>query len=247
MIITTRHRSTRWQVWIVALAMILLSGVLYRLFAGKFGTGRPAEVALQVDLAAFPEQVGQWRLLDTDSGDNQVSQNAVTGVYRHESSGASAKVFLVCTARPRDIVSYRPQVCYAGDGWVHEQTDEYEVASELGREIPCNIHQFYKSVGDYQRLVVLVFYIVNGQVMSDEDTFSGLAWRRTSPSAKLRAGVSGEPGWYVAQVQISSNCESSVILAAQGLADEVFNLLPDERAAQKTSQPQENTLSRLYR
>ena len=239
MIITARHRSIRWQVWVAALAMILLSGVLYRLFARKFGTGRPAEVALQVDLAALPEQVGQWRLLDTDSGDNQVSQNAVTGVYRHESSGASAKVFLVCTARPRDIVGHRPQVCYAGDGWVHEQTDEYEIASELGREIPCSIHQFYKSVGDYERLVVLVFYVVNGQVMSDEDTFSGLAWRKASASS--------EPGWYVAQVQISSNCESSVILAAQGLADEVFNLLPDERAAQKTSQPQENTLSRLYR
>jgi hypothetical protein len=103
--------------------------------------------------------------------------------------------------------------------------------------IPCNIHQFYKSVGDYERLVVLVLYVVNGKAVSDEDAFSGLSWRR--------AKVPGEPEWYVAQVQISSNCESSVVLAAQALADVLIGMLPDEKGVEQSSQNQADVLSKL--
>jgi len=65
----------------------------------------------------------------------------------------------------------------------------------------------------------LNFYILNGQITTDESDFSGPFGRRPN--------IAGDPARYVAQVQISSVLENSIRTAAKDMTDLILNFLPD--------------------
>jgi hypothetical protein len=66
----------------------------------------------------------------------------------------------------------------------------------------------------------LNFYILNGQITTDEKYFSGLFGRRPN--------IAGDPARYVVQVQISSVLENSTRTAAKDMTDLILDYLPDE-------------------
>jgi len=68
--------------------------------------------------------------------------------------------------------------------------------------------------------VTLSLYVVNGQMVTEEKSFSGMMGR--SPN------ISGDPARYVAQIQISSLYENSVRRAAAEMVDVVLDYLPDK-------------------
>ena len=68
--------------------------------------------------------------------------------------------------------------------------------------------------------VVLNFYVLNGKLTADENNFSGSLWRRPN--------IAGDLAQYVAQVQISSVLESSVLKMTEDVADLILDYLPDE-------------------
>ena len=70
------------------------------------------------------------------------------------------------------------------------------------------------------QIVVLSFYILNGQLTADENDFSGLFGRRPN--------IAGDPARYVAQVQISSVLENSARTIARDTTDLVLDYLPDK-------------------
>jgi len=67
---------------------------------------------------------------------------------------------------------------------------------------------------------VLNYYILNGQITTDEKKFSGLFGRRPN--------IEGDPARYIAQVQISSVLEDSVRTAAKDMTDSILDFFPDE-------------------
>ena len=71
-----------------------------------------------------------------------------------------------------------------------------------------------------QETVVLNFYILNCQVIADENDFSGPLGRRPN--------IAGDPARYVAQVQISSVLENFVRTIAKDVTDLVLDYLPDQ-------------------
>jgi len=73
---------------------------------------------------------------------------------------------------------------------------------------------------DREERVVLNFYIVNGQLTSDESTFSGVGFRTPN--------IGGDPARYVAQVQISSVLEKAVRTGAKDIAELILLSFPDE-------------------
>jgi hypothetical protein len=81
------------------------------------------------------------------------------------------------------------------------------------------IHRFHKPAPAYEQIVVLNFYILNGQITADESDFSGPLGRRPN--------ISGDPARYVAQVQISSVLENSIRAAAKDMTDLILDYLPD--------------------
>jgi hypothetical protein len=81
--------------------------------------------------------------------------------------------------------------------------------------------------------VVLNFYIVNGQLTSDERVFSGVGWRTPN--------IGGDPAHYVTQVQIGSILENSTRVAARDMAELILDFFPDQNGQVRAAQLAESS------
>jgi hypothetical protein len=82
------------------------------------------------------------------------------------------------------------------------------------------VQRFRRPAPAIDEVVVLSFYVLNGQITTKESDFSGLFGRKFN--------IARNPSRYVAQVQISSVLESSVRKAGREVTEIVLNFLPDE-------------------
>lgn len=217
-----------WSIWILAILLLVSSGLTYRLLASHLELLFDTPISLPVPLNSFPAKIGNWvgtelaipnttkEYMEENFADDFLSRR-----YVNSATGAWADVYVVyCSSRPGGIVGHQPQVCYPANGWVHDSTEPSQFISLDGRQIPCLIHRFYKSAPTYEQTVILNFYILNGRITADEDDFSGPLGRRPN--------IAGDPARYVAQVQISSVLENSIRTAAKDMADLILDDLPDD-------------------
>jgi hypothetical protein len=233
-----RHQKGVWVTrlsWILAVVLLVASGVVYRIYAPRWkGTGQRT-IKLPVPLGQFPLTVGHWagRPMPIEATTQEyMRQNFADDFfshhYTHEAARAWADVYVVyCASRPAGILGHRPGVCYPAHGWITDSTDTTEFTSLLGMKIPCLIQRFHKPVPNYQEAIALSFYVVNGQVVINEKAFSGLMGRNPN--------ISGDPAKYVAQVQISSVFEDSIRRAAADMADVILDFLPDKNGVVKAA------------
>jgi len=213
-----------YLVWIISVLLLICSGITYRVLASRLKLIVDTPVELPVPLSAFPEQIGNWAGEDVPISPNiqRAAKNDafLNRLFINKLNNKWANVYIAYTAHPRTMLGHRPQVCYVAGGWVHEGTESTSLISNSGREFPCLLHRFHRPYPETEENVVLNFYIVNGQLTSDERVFSGVGWR--SPN------INGDPARYVTQVQISSIFENSVRSAARDIAELVLDYFPDE-------------------
>jgi hypothetical protein len=218
--------------WTLAVIMLIVSAVGYRLFASYHNIITKTPVALPVPLSEFPVIVGNWfgrdvpisdTILDVAANDDFLSR-----LYANKSNNQWINIYIAYTARPRTMLGHRPQVCYPANGWTHENTENVQFISNSGRTIRCLLHNFKKSTPETEKIVVLNYYIINGWLTDDDSVFSGLSWR--SPN------IDGNPARYVAQVQFSSLLEMSVRSAAKDFTDLILDYFPDENGQVKASE-----------
>jgi hypothetical protein len=191
-------------------------------------------VSLLLSLSNFPLQIGDWKGSDLsipsttkEYMEKNFADDFVSRRYINTSTNVWADVYIVyCSSRPGGMLGHQPRVCYPGHGWIHDSTESSQFISRAGRQIPCLIHRFHKPAPAYDQTVVLNFYILNGQITTDEDSFSGLFGRRPN--------IAGNPARYVAQVQISSVLENSIRTAAKDMADLILGFFPDENGEVKS-------------
>jgi len=211
-------------VWILAVLLLVCSGATYRVLASRLKLIVDTPVELPVPLSAFPKQIGLWAGKDVPIPPNiqrAAGNDAfLNRLFINKLSNQWANVYIAYTAHPRTMMGHRPQICYVAGGWVHEVTELTKVTSSTGREIPCLLHRFRRPSPETEETVVLNFYIVNGQLTSDERVFSGVGWRTPN--------IGGNPARYVTQVQISSLFENSVRSAARDITERVLDYFPDE-------------------
>ncbi len=218
-----------WFLWILAILLLVSSGVTYRLLASHLELVFDTPISLPLPLIALPAQIGDWvgRELTIPTTtkeymEKNFADDFLTRRYINAATGAWADVYIVyCSSRPGGILGHRPRVCYPGGGWVHDSTEPSQFISTTGKQIPCLIHRFHKPAPTYEQKVVLNFYILNGQITTDESDFSGPFGRRPN--------IAGNPARYVAQVQISSVLENSIREAAKDMTDLILDFLPDEK------------------
>lgn len=213
-----------FMVWILAVLLLVFSGITYRVVASRLKLVVDTPIELPVPLSAFPKQIGNWIGEDVPIPPN-VQRAAgndafLNRLFINKSSNLWANIYIAYTAHPRTMLGHRPQICYVAGGWVHEDTELINVTSSTGRELPCLLHRFRRPYPETEETVVLNFYIVNGQLTSDERNFSGVGWRTPN--------IGGNPARYVTQVQISSVFENSVRSAAKDFAERVLDYFPDE-------------------
>jgi len=215
--------------WALAMVLLVVIGIGYRFVAIKMNVIVTTPIKLDVPLSEFPVRIGQWIGRDVPISETVIEVAAnddfLSRLYVNESNNQWANIYIAYTARPRTMLGHRPQVCYPANGWAHENTEHVQVISNSGRKIRCLLHNFQKSTSETEEIIVLNYYIVNGQLTDDESVFSGLGWRTPN--------VDGDPARYVAQVQISSVQKNSVRQAAKDITDLVLDFLPDQNATVK--------------
>lgn len=215
--------------WAIAVALLLCSGFAYQIVAGCLQGVTESPITLPVPLKEFPLEVGQWsgREVSIPASVQKVAGNDdfFSRSYINKATNQRANVYVAYTARPRTMLGHRPQVCYPANGWIHDSTDHIKMTSSEGLEIPCLLHRFHRPAPNYDEMVVLNFYIVNGQLTDDERVFSGVGWRTPN--------IAGDPARYVAQAQFSAALENSVRSAAKDFADLVLDYFPDSDGAVK--------------
>lgn len=211
-------------VWILAVLLLVSSGITYRVLASRLKLVVDTPVELPVPLSAFPKKIGQWVGKDVPIPQNiqSVAGNDafLNRLFINDLSNEWANVYVAYTAHPRTMLGHRPQICYVAGGWVHDNTELTDMTSVTGREFPCLLHRFHRTAPETEETVVLNFYIVNGQLTSDERVFSGVGWRTPN--------IAGDLARYVAQVQISSVFENSVRKATEDMTELILDFLPDE-------------------
>jgi len=219
-----------WLVWVLSVLLLISAGIAYRVPAQRIKILGEAPITLPVPLSDFPMEIGNWvgtelsigattkEYMKDNFADDYFSRRYVDSVAK-----AWADVYVVyCSARPGGILGHRPNVCYPAHGWQHESTETSRLVSQGGREIDCLIHRFYKAPPEYDRMVVLSFYVLNGRTTAKESDFSGPFGRRPN--------IARDPSRYIAQVQISSAQDKSVEMAAEQMADLILDFLPDENS-----------------
>ncbi len=218
--------------WTLAVVMLIVSAVGYRLFASYHNIITRTPVALPVPLSDFPVIVGNWfgrdipiseTVLEVAANDDFLSR-----LYVNDSNSQWTNIYIAYTARPRTMLGHRPQICYPANGWIHQSTEHSEVISASVRKIPCLIHKFYKVGLQREEVIVLNYYIINGRVTDNESVFSGLNWRTPN--------IEGSAARYIAQVQFSSLLEMSVRSAAKDFTDLILDYFPDENGQVKDSE-----------
>jgi hypothetical protein len=234
----TKNKHFVGRNWAYGLAILLLivAGITYRVAASSLKSFVNIPVKLPVALSHFPMKVGEW-----DGRDVPIPQNIqriagnddfMNRLYINEAKNQWANVYVAYSGRPRNMLGHRPEACYVGGGWVHDDTQPSMVVAGSGLEIPCLIHRFHRPAPETGAIVVLNFYILNGRITNDESGFSGVGWRTPN--------IAGDPARYVAQIQISSVLENSVRAAARDMTDLILDYFPDAGGKVRVAQDGRN-------
>ena len=224
---SAENKTSVWSHCALAVLLLVSTGITYRVLASHFKYVSSNPISLPVPLSAFPSKIGNWVGMELtiptttkEYMEKNFADDFFSRRYVNTAANAWADVYVVyCSSRPGGILGHQPRVCYPAHGWLHDSTEPSQFTSRIGQQVRCLIHRFHKPAPVYEQTVVLNFYILNGQITTEEKDFSGLLGRRPN--------IAGDPARYVAQVQISSVLENSIRTAAQDMADLILTFLPD--------------------
>ncbi len=220
----TSGRNIRLQLsWLAAVLSLLLAGVFYRSEARRLEAIGSIPARLPSPLSALPMVIGDWEGRDIEIPElvQKVAANDdfVCRLYVNRLTGQWAKLYVGFSGRPRTMIGHKPTVCYVSAGWVWDNSERSEISCRDGSKIPCLIHRFHQGDSSTGEIVVLNFYVVNGQIHCDESAFSSISWRTPN--------IGGDCAHYVAQIQIISTLEAFVVTAAADLAVTLVDFFPD--------------------
>jgi len=221
-------KTSVWLKWILAVLLLVLSGITYRLLASHLESIFDTPVSLPVPLNAFPKKFGNWVGQDLDIPnitreymEKHFADDFLSRQYINDADTSWANVYIVyCSSRPAGMLGHQPRICYPANGWILESIESAQIRTLKGQQINCSLYRFNKPAPAHEQIIVLNFYILNGQITANEGDFSGLFGRRPN--------IAGDMARYVAQVQISSVLENSVRNMARDIGDLVLSYLPDK-------------------
>ncbi len=176
----------------VASVLMVAFGLGYRAVAARVESPVDATPVAQEALDRLPLQIGAWAGQDTPL-DEAVIKATDTDAHinrQYVSSGGlgAVSLWIASGVRARDLMPHRPEVCYTGSGFtlVARQSPDLPLAD--GGVLPCNAMQFSRGTLAGNRVLVLYYYLVDGQYCRDV--------------AEWRYKVIWTPIGYIAQVQV---------------------------------------------
>jgi len=205
--------GSRWVVVAATMAslLMLLSGSGYRILAARLAAPVTTTPIALEDLERFPSQIGGWTGQDVPLDEAVVratdTDAHISRRFSRSDSGASVYLYVACGVKARDLMPHRPEVCYAGNGWTLVNRRSTEIPLSDGSKLPCSLLRFSKGSLSTQEVMILDYYIVDGQYCADVSLLRSRAWRGSGTVQ------------YVAQVEIVTT------LAATPSADSAERLV----------------------
>lgn len=122
--------KTRYYAFVAAIAMLLLSGLLYH---SQASNSELLDVAV-ARVAEVPKVVGDWRAQDEATDDRAFEQAGAKAYwarhYINQKTKDSVLVILMC-GRAGKMAVHTPEVCYSGAGYeLHEQPTACPITSD---------------------------------------------------------------------------------------------------------------------
>ncbi len=211
--------------WLIICLVIIAFGWHYRSFSEKYGDFSGGKVQLPVPLKEFPMDFGDWHGEDVELSDVILkvagNDDYLNRLYVNTKTGEWFNLYLAYTGDPRTMLGHRPQVCYPAAGWNPQSLEEIEISVNNDLKVPCLLHHFYRPGRSDQpgaQVVVLNYYILNGQITNQEESFDGIGTRAPN--------IDGETARYVAQIQISSSNDGSVQNGLKYFAGKIMDFFP---------------------
>ena len=181
--------------------LMFIFGLAFRLLAAQLAADVDKAPINPAALQQFPIQLNDWtgqdvlmdeyivRMTDTDAH--------IKRRYSRRGGLESVMLYVGSGVKARDLMPHRPEVCYIGAGWTLKDRRSVELPLSNGIKLPCNILQFSRGYLSKEKVVVLDYYLVDGQYCRDISLLRLKVWRG-----------SGAVG-YVAQVQIATSIVAS--------------------------------------
>ena len=188
---------------ITASFLMLILGLGYRVLAARLAAPLNITPISPAALESLPLQIADWKGWDVPLDEDIVrvtdTDAHVNRIYSRNNSLESISLYIASGVKARDLMPHRPEVCYTGAGWTLTDKRSTELTLSDDTALPCNIMQFSRGALNAKKIVVLDYYIVDGQYCSDVSLLRSKAWRGS--------------GWvrYVAQVQIVTSVLSNQI------------------------------------
>jgi len=203
---TNSHSPYRRPVTLAATMaafMMFIFGLGYRVLYVRLAVQTNAASLSYVALDQVPLQIGDWTGQDVPL-DEAIVRAADTDVYLNRRYSRrngleSVSLYVAGGVRARDLMPHRPEVCYVGAGWTRVDGRVVELSLNDGTKLPCNVFQFSRGTLRTEKVMVLDYYIVDGQYCHDVSLLRSKAWRG-----------SGTVG-YVAQVQIAASVAANLV------------------------------------
>ncbi len=193
-----RKRTPRglWLAVVVAAGMLLCGGWWYRLQAAHYVSYNASLPIPPGTLARLPLQIDDWLGKDVSMAQSIIeatdTDDCINRTYSRRGGIDSVSLFVGYGVRLRDLAPHRPEVCYPGAGWTLVDKETAHVPTSDGRDLPCQIYRFRQGGLAHKQIIVLNYYMIDGEYWPDVGLLRKLAAR------------SETKGHYVAQVQM--NC-----------------------------------------
>ncbi len=213
--------------FILALILILATGLAYRAMAHRTSEILAEPVRLPTPLEEFPMRLGAWQGVEApipqvtvDYMKRNYADDFVSRRYTNETTGQSLDFYVVfCSTRPAGILGHRPRVCYPAHGFTNAKTEKIALTSLSGRDIDCMLHRFHRSAPFFDETYVISFYLYNGFPTTEEENFS-------NPLNRI-VNLSGDHTRYIAQAQFSSSSRATLRRAVPDFLDQVVEFFPE--------------------
>ena len=218
----------------VALLLLISSGAGFQWLAARYARASESVPIPPGTLARLPMTIGDWQGEDVPVEDRIVqatdTDDHVNRSYWLAGGKQGVGFWLAYGVRSRDLMPHRPEVCYPGAGWTLERTENLTLTDEASSPLPCRILRFRRGALQNECLVVLNYYLVDGEYSPDVSAVRRRSWQFKS---ELQ---------YVAQVQVTCKVDpwrgddtGAVRSFAEESAPEIRSLLAEAVEAAQTS------------
>ncbi len=195
---------------LVAIALLMASGVGYRLLAEHLARPNESIPLAPGTLARLPLELAGWSGSDMSLDASLIratdSDDHLARVYQRRGS-RRVTVFVAYGIRARDLMPHRPEVCYPAAGWTLRNSKPVELSLGNGSKLPSQIYRFDRGAFGQETMTVLNYYILDGQYSPDVSLLRTRAWRGSSAVR------------YLVQVQISCHVASGDLPLSLDFAD----------------------------